>query len=102
GDKTEGLQGGGDFWIVKLDSTGSIEWQNTIGGIGDDGIYWIQVQETSDGGYILGGTSSSSISGDKSEALKGVYDYWVIKLDSAGAIEWEKTVGGDSYDWFTS
>ena len=46
-----------DYWIVKLDQSGNIEWQNTIGGSGAD--YLNTIQQTSDGGYIVGGNSSS-------------------------------------------
>ncbi|MBK7681942.1 MAG: hypothetical protein IPJ26_05495 [Bacteroidetes bacterium] len=54
-----------DFWIVKLDSIGSILWQNTIGGSANDSLY--AIQQTIDGQFILGGFSNSNISGDKSE-----------------------------------
>lgn len=54
-----------------------IEWQNNIGASGNDWLY--SVQQTSDGGYILGGVSSSSLSGDKTENSNGGGDYWVIK-----------------------
>lgn len=46
-----------DYWVVKLNSTGDIEWQNTIGGAGDD--YIQAIRQTPDGGYILGGYSFS-------------------------------------------
>jgi hypothetical protein len=96
GDKTEGSSGYGDYWVVKLDSSGAILWQNTIGGSADD--YLFSLQQTTDGGYILGGMSYSGISVDKTEALLGVTDYWVVKLDSIGAIEWQNTIGGSDYD----
>jgi hypothetical protein len=61
GDKTEASQGSDDYndytdyWVVKLSTTGTIEWQNTIGGSGDDQLQ--SIQQTTDGGYILGGDS---------------------------------------------
>jgi len=58
---------------VKLDSTGTIQWQNTIGGNGYD--YINAIQQTADGGYILGGFSASDISGDKTENSLGQDDY---------------------------
>src|SRR5258707_134026 len=77
GDKTENCLGGYDYWILKLDSIGNIQWQNTIGGTFDDELY--SLQQTSDGGYILGGRSSSDISGDKTEnSINGSNDYWII------------------------
>src|ERR1041384_3081915 len=74
GDKTENSNGGNDYWVVKIDSTGHIQWQNTIGGNGEDILN--SVQQTSDGGYILGGYSDSNISGDKTENSMGHTDYW--------------------------
>lgn len=98
GDKTEGCIGGlnADFWILKLDSVGNITWQNTIGGTGGD---WLcSVAQCSDSGYIIGGTSSSDISGDKTENSRGGNDYWILKLDTTGNILWQKTIGGNQED----
>ncbi len=92
GDKTENSNGGTDIWIVKLDSGGAIVWQNTIGGSGED--FLISIQQTTDGGYILGASSDSNISGDKTENSRGGLDYWILKLDSNGDIMWQKTYGG--------
>ncbi len=97
GDKTEANLGTNDYWAIKLNSTGGIEWQNTIGGSGIDRLY--SIAQTDDGGDILGGTSDSGISGDKTEANLGIYtDYWIIKLNSAGDIMWQNTIGGNSQD----
>lgn len=98
GDKTEDLIGSGttDYWIVKLNSAGNIQWQKTIGGNGFD--YLESVQLTTDGGYILGGRSNSGISGNKTEPNIGEYDYWVLKLNSSGEIEWQNTIGGTEED----
>ena len=95
GDKTEGFIGFHDYWVIKLDSIGNIEWQNTIGGVGNDDLY---ITQSSDGGYILGGSSNSGISGDKTDSNKGGYDYWVLKLDATGSIVWQKTIGGNLDD----
>jgi len=72
-----------DYWVIKLDSLGNIEWQNTIGGNSDDNL--ISIAHTNDHGYILGGFSVSNISGDKTEGYLGGTDYWVIKLDISNA-----------------
>ncbi len=96
GDKTENNIGNYDFWVVKLDSLGNIQWQNTIGGLADDMLN--SIQQTLDGGYITAGYSGSGISGDKTEALIGEYDFWVVKLDSSGAIQWQNTIGGNKND----
>jgi len=92
GDKTEANQGGSDYWIVKLSATGSIEWQNTIGGSASDPLR--DLIQTADGGYLAGGYSLSNISGEKTENSNGDFDYWLIKLNSTGGIVWQNTIGG--------
>ena len=100
GDKTENGLGGTDYWAVKLDAAGAIQWQNTLGGSDHDELS--DLQQTADGGYILGGWSLSNISGDKSENSWGIYDYWVVKMDAAGAIQWQNTIGGNGGDLLRS
>lgn len=100
GDKTENSQGGYDYWIIKLNSLGSIEWQTTIGGNENDNLS--SIKQTTDGGFIVGGYSISNISGDKSENNKaGTFDYWVVKLNSTGTIMWQNTIGGNGHDQLT-
>lgn len=96
GDKTEPNYGGQDYWIVKLDNLGSIIWQNSIGGASND--FLTSIRQTSDGGYVVGGFSSSSISGDKTDPNLGGEDYWIVKLDVTGNIVWQKTIGGSNSD----
>ena len=100
GDKTEASQGNRDYWVVKLDGSGAISWQNTIGGSMADDLK--SIQQTTDGGYILGGESWSGISGDKTEANQGEGDYWVVKLDGTGNIVWQNTIGGSGNDGLRS
>lgn len=96
-DKTELNVGSVDFWVIKLNSEGNIIWQNTIGGSSSD--YLETILQTSDGGYILGGYTFSPVSGDKTEANAGSADYWVIKLDALGNITWQNTIGGSGADY---
>ena len=86
--------GGFDFWVVKLDDIGIIEWQKSLGGSMDDIAY--SVRQTMDGGYIVTGESQSN-DGDAS-GLHGSSDYWVVKLSPAGALEWQKMLGSTSID----
>jgi len=97
GDKTEDSIGGDDIWIVKLNSSGDIDWQNTIGGNDDDHLNDIII--SNGGGYLIASTSESNISGDKTEDSQGGKDYWIIKLNESGNIEWQNTIGGDDYDY---
>lgn len=95
-DKSEACIGLSDYWIVKLNGAGNIEWQNTIGGSASDDLFALCL--TSDGGYMIGGSSRSDISGDKTENRYGVDDYWIVKLNSSGNIQWQNTIGGDQSD----
>ena len=96
GDKTENSYGIYDYWVVKTDSLGDILWQKTIGGDGEEEIY--SILPTFDGGYLLGGHSRSNISGIKTENCIGNYDYWIVKIDGAGAVLWQNTIGGNNMD----
>ena len=92
GDKTQPNWGYSDYWIVKTDSAGNYQWDKRFGGTEDDGLN--SLQQTSDGGYILGGISQSDISGDKTQPTWGSFDYWIIKIDSIGNQQWDKDFGG--------
>ncbi|TXD84616.1 T9SS type A sorting domain-containing protein [Subsaximicrobium wynnwilliamsii] len=100
GDKTENSNGSSDYWILKLDATGTIVWQHTYGGGNTD--YGPKGLQTIDGGYMVVGSSNSGVSGDKTDPSKGEDDIWVLKLDQNGAIVWQKTIGGNSFDIFSS
>ena len=77
-----------DFWLIKTDAKGDKEWDKTLGGSGDDSAY--SLQQTSDKGYILAGYTNSFGAGDS--------DFWLIKTDSNGNKEWDKTFGGSHFD----
>ncbi len=90
---TSGSFGGDqDVWLVKLDSLGNISWQRTFaGGSGTEsgGL----VRQTADGGYYL--ACYTSAFGNGSEA-------WILRLDSAGSVSWQKTYGETSTEWIYS
>ncbi|MDR0647870.1 MAG: InlB B-repeat-containing protein [Synergistaceae bacterium] len=89
-----GNHGSNDYWVVKLDAGGNIVWQKSLGGSNGDIAY--SIQQTSDGGYIVAGMSFSN-NGDIT-GHHGIRDCWVVKLDTGGTIEWEKSLGGSGYD----
>ena len=91
--KTEKSRGNMDYWIVKLDKEGTVLWQKTYGGEYADLLR--SMEQTKDGGYILGGYSNSSQSGEKTNSNTGIGDYWIVKIDDIGGIEWQKTYGGN-------
>ena len=85
-----GNHGEGDAWIVKLNCSGDIEWQQCIGGSETEHIK--DIIQTYDGGYILA-AQTESIDGDIS-GNHGDWDFWVVKLDCNGNIQWQKCLGG--------
>jgi TolB-like protein len=77
-----------DFFLIKTDANGNIIWAKTYGGTNRDSAY--SVQQTSDGGYIVAGTTWSFGAGS--------LDIFLIKTDANGNIIWAKTYGGTSWD----
>src|SRR5690606_34432475 len=83
-----------DFWIVKVDIDGNILWEKSYGGSGLEMA--VSIVETIEGGSIVAGISESN-DGDVTQNY-GRYDYWVIKLNNIGELEWEKSIGGIDWD----
>jgi hypothetical protein len=73
--------GNGDFWLVKTDTSGQVEWNETFGGLEDDWAY--SVIQTADRKYVLAGTTGTG----------SVYDFWMVKTDTNGEEEWNHTYG---------
>ena len=71
-----------------------IQWQKSYGGSGLDGAN--NVRQTNDGGFIYGAYSNSNDS--EVTGNHGDVDCWVVKTDSAGNIQWERSLGGSGYD----
>lgn len=88
-----GHHGGRDFWVVKLDNSGNLQWQKSLGGSMNDVA--MDVQQTSDGGYVVVGYSESN-DGDVSDRPDTETSTWVVKLSNAGEMLWEKSF--NNYD----
>jgi fimbrial isopeptide formation D2 family protein len=85
-----GNHGDKDIWLIKLNATGVVQWHKTYGGSSAEEIY--DMQPTSDGRFIISGASSSN-NGDVS-GNHGLGDNWLYKVDQAGAMIWQKCIGG--------
>jgi len=96
GDKTQAGRGGYDYWAVKVNANGVKLWERRFGGDLDDVLR--SIVTTPDGGFLLGGYSSSAATGDKSDTARGLDDYWIVKVDRHGKKVWDKTLGGDGND----
>lgn len=93
-----GNHGGEDAWIVKLDATGALQWQKCLGGTQEERVR--QITATPDGGYIVAGHSFSD-DGDVS-GNQGLKDAWIFKINQNGALQWQKSLGGDAADYATA
>jgi hypothetical protein len=81
-----------DFWLVKTDEDGDMEWNMMYGGADVDTAF--SLVETSDGGYALAGETKSFPAGD--------FDFWLVKTDVSGNMEWNRTYGGANNDFANS
>ncbi|MEJ5052634.1 T9SS type A sorting domain-containing protein [Chryseobacterium culicis] len=80
--------GEGDYWIVKLDKNGKVEWEKNFGGKDDDHIRTLALTST---GFIIGGESRSERSGNKTVGLEEGTDLWLIALNERGEEQWQKS-----------
>lgn len=85
------------YWLARVDGLGRLVADRTLGGAGED-------REPSllalpEGGFLAGGVSSSSPSGDRTAQALGSYDWWLVKCDDQGAIVWDQSFGGTGVDW---
>jgi len=92
--------GGWDLWMVKLNSQGQKQWDMSLGGSGSES--GASVKQTSDGGYIVAGSTDGYGGGNYDTACNhhfvGFMDAWVVKLDSLRNIEWQQCYGGTYHD----
>jgi hypothetical protein len=86
-----------DCVVLCFDDYGNVKWQKTYGGFKEDGLS--DIKQTPDGGYITVGYTLSK-DGDIKTGNKGDVDAWIIKINSVGEIQWEKTFGGSGQDFF--
>ncbi|MDR6371859.1 hypothetical protein J2795_004081 [Chryseobacterium bernardetii] len=80
--------GEGDYWIVKLDKNGKVEWEKNFGGKGDDHLRTLALTST---GFIIGGESRSERSGNKTVGIEEGTDLWLIALNERGEEQWQKS-----------
>ncbi|MHA2092478.1 MAG: hypothetical protein ACW98K_16645 [Candidatus Kariarchaeaceae archaeon] len=87
-----------DLWILKTDENGNEEWNKTINGTEDGPDYGSQIVTATDGGYLIGGATQSELASTESWDT----DYWLLKIDTFGNLEWNKTYRREGYDQGTA
>jgi hypothetical protein len=93
----EKMHPGQEAWIIRLDASGVIHWQQSLGGKMDDNAS--SIQQVGNGGYLVS-CSTQSHNGDVTDHTHFV-DYWIVRLDNDGIIAWQETLGGEAGDWST-
>jgi len=93
-NKSGNRHGVGEFWAVKTDPSGNEEWSQYYGGTDNDRAY--DVVQTPDGGFMMVGNTESD-DFDITNPL-GSYDYWVVKIDAVGNLQWQKNYGGSGIE----
>lgn len=96
GEKTSENFGGKDFWLVCMDLEGEILWDKSYGGEQADDGY--KIEPLNNGNLLLFGTSSSGISGNKTDETNGLRDIWILEIDTEGKIIKQKSIGSENYD----
>jgi len=86
--KASGNFGEGDYWIIKLNKEGKVEWEKNFGGKGDDHLRTLALTST---GYLIGGESRSERSGNKTVGIEEGTDLWLISLNERGEEIWQKS-----------
>jgi protein involved in ribonucleotide reduction len=81
--------GNGDVWLVKTDASGNMQWNKTYGGANDDMAH--ALVQTDDGGYAIASYTGSYGA--------GASDFWLVKTDASGNMQWNRTYGGTGADW---
>ena len=88
-----------DFWIVRTDAEGNMEWEKHLGGKGEEFLTTLTL--LNDGGFLLGGYSDSNVSRGRKKRSNGGYDYRIVRTDQNGNALWERNLGGSSDDYLS-
>ncbi|WP_273274833.1 fibronectin type III domain-containing protein [Maribacter polysiphoniae] len=89
--------GNKDYWIVKLDTSGEITWEVNLGSSSVDEAR--SIQQTADQGYIIAGSAGTTDFDVSGPTNGGFLDYWIVKLNSSGALSWEMSFGSPENDY---
>lgn len=93
--------GSNDFWLVKLNDSGEIQWEKSLGYAGSDSAFSVLL--TQDDGYLISGvldvTASNGAGNNRTNMQRHAGgDYWAIKLNNLGELQWSRYFGGTFTD----
>lgn len=97
GEKSQSNHGEFDVWVVKTDVNGNMQWNASYGGQLDDRLN--AIQQTADGGYIIGAWTISPVGFDVTQPGRGSSDMWLIKTDGNGVKQWDGRYGGNDNEY---
>lgn len=97
GEKSQSNHGEFDVWVVKTDVDGNMQWNASYGGQLDDRLN--AIQQTADGGYIIGAWTISPVGFDVTQPGRGSSDMWLIKTDGNGVKQWDGRYGGNDNEY---
>ncbi|MBX7110015.1 MAG: T9SS type A sorting domain-containing protein [Chitinophagales bacterium] len=97
GEKSQSNHGEFDVWVVKTDVNGNLQWDDSYGGLLDDRLN--AIQQTADGGYIIGAWTISPVGFDVTQPGRGSSDMWLIKTDGNGVKQWDGRYGGNDNEY---
>lgn len=99
GNKSTPNQGDDDWWVVKTDQAGNLQWDYNFGGTSEEG-FEAGAMQTADGNYVLAGRTRSGVSGDITASSLGADDILIVKISASDrSIIWQTRVGGNGADW---
>ncbi|HWQ93235.1 MAG TPA: hypothetical protein VN673_16290 [Clostridia bacterium] len=105
GNKTSPINGGQDWWVVRLAANGAIMWDRTFGGAHNPSFPDVAAYDNlnaivpaADGGFLLVGGTTDSVGGTKTASLHGTWDMYAVKINSQGDQIWDKTFGSSAID----
>jgi hypothetical protein len=88
-----------DAWLIQLDTNGVQYWEKSYGGTPSAFQYMSDIEHIPNtSNLLMAGSSDSNAANDKSENSRGLTDYWLLKIDTAGNVLWDKTIGGSDDD----
>jgi len=96
GNKTARQIGRWDAWFVRLSADGSNIWDQTFGGLDNDGVYSVV---SASNRVVFAGYSESQTNITKTATAYGTWDVWVGSLDAEGTLLWDRSYGGAGFDY---